>query len=146
MQDIYGADDLVARLVLVPCSQEARGLDAGPRLVQRLISNSDHRSAAIVQKIADEELAHVAVGAAFSLGPLKKSYQRQIDSLMEVNIVSREFGTTSCHRLAIGFRLASASFTSSFVQVVIGFARFAGPWVWRRGLPSGHGWHTCLQI
>lgn len=60
---IWPADELIARLVVVPCSQEARGLDAGPRLVQRLMSASDHRTAAIVQKISDEELAHVAVGA-----------------------------------------------------------------------------------
>lgn len=56
------AGDLVARLVVVPCSQEARGLDAGPRLVQRLMSASDHVSAAIVKQISEEELAHVAVG------------------------------------------------------------------------------------
>lgn len=56
------AGDVIARLVLVPCSQEARGLDAGPRLVERLGSIPDHRSAAIVARISREELAHVAVG------------------------------------------------------------------------------------
>lgn len=55
-------DELLARLVAVPCSQEARGLDAGPRLVQKLMSASDHCSAAIVQRISEEEVAHVAVG------------------------------------------------------------------------------------
>lgn len=43
-------------------SQEARGLDAGPRLVDRLIGWGDHRSAAIVARIGQEEKAHVAVG------------------------------------------------------------------------------------
>ena len=56
------ADDIVARLVVVPCIQEARGLDAGPKLVERLVGNGDARSAAIVKRIAQEEQAHVAVG------------------------------------------------------------------------------------
>ena len=43
-------------------SQEARGLDAGPRLVDRLVGWGDHRSAAIVARIGQEEKAHVAVG------------------------------------------------------------------------------------
>ena len=45
--------------------QEARGLDAGPRLVQRLIGFGDVRSAGIVQRIAEEEEAHVAVGVVW---------------------------------------------------------------------------------
>ena len=43
-------------------SQEARGLDAGPRLQGRLVGWGDNRSAAIVGRIAAEERAHVAVG------------------------------------------------------------------------------------
>jgi hypothetical protein len=43
-------------------SQEARGLDAGQRLVERLVGAGDRRSAAIVRQIALEEKAHVAVG------------------------------------------------------------------------------------
>ena len=49
--------------MVVPCTQEARGLDAGPRLVEKLRSVADPRSAAIVHRISTEELAHVAVGA-----------------------------------------------------------------------------------
>ena len=56
------ADDIVARLVVVPCIQEARGLDAGPKLTERLIGAGDPRSAAIVRRISEEEQAHVAVG------------------------------------------------------------------------------------
>ena len=51
---------------MVPMSQEARGLDAGPRLAEKLVGCGDNRSAAIVSRIAAEEKAHVAVG--------KKSY------------------------------------------------------------------------
>ncbi|KAF5950351.1 hypothetical protein HYC85_012344 [Camellia sinensis] len=41
---------------------EARGLDAGTRLVQKLIGFGDCRTSNIVARIADEEVAHVAVG------------------------------------------------------------------------------------
>jgi len=50
------------RLAIVPLSQEARGLDAGQRLVERLVGAGDKRSASIVELIAAEERAHVAVG------------------------------------------------------------------------------------
>ncbi|CAA7402578.1 unnamed protein product [Spirodela intermedia] len=51
-----------SRLAVIPLVQEARGLDAGPRLVQKLMGFGDHRSARLVEKIAEEEVAHVAVG------------------------------------------------------------------------------------
>ena len=54
--------DLAGRLAVVPMSQEAKGLDAGPRLAEKLVGCGDNRSAAIVSCIAAEEKAHVAVG------------------------------------------------------------------------------------
>lgn len=48
-----------------PLLQEARGLDAGPRLVERLVGAGDSRSAAVVKLICEEETAHVAVGVAW---------------------------------------------------------------------------------
>ncbi|GMH43850.1 hypothetical protein BSKO_11784 [Bryopsis sp. KO-2023] len=59
--------DLSSRLALVPMSQEARGLDAGPRLCQRLQGGGDARSAGIVGRIAQEEKAHVGVGVSWFL-------------------------------------------------------------------------------
>ncbi|CAO2181373.1 unnamed protein product [Urochloa humidicola] len=56
------SSDVSARLAVIPMVQEARGLDAGPRLVQRLFGFGDHRSADIVARVAEEELAHVSVG------------------------------------------------------------------------------------
>jgi len=53
------------RLAVVNMAQEARGLDAGHRLVSRLCCLDDRRSAAIVARIASEEKAHVAVGIAW---------------------------------------------------------------------------------
>ena len=52
------------RLAIVPMSQEARGLDAGQRLVERLVGAGDKRTAGVVRQIALEEKAHVAVGEA----------------------------------------------------------------------------------
>ncbi|MEW5300037.1 MAG: hypothetical protein WDW36_002998 [Sanguina aurantia] len=54
--------DVSARLAIVPLAQEARGLDAGSKLCQRLVGFGDSRSADIVARIALEERAHVAIG------------------------------------------------------------------------------------
>ncbi|GJN38101.1 hypothetical protein PR202_gb27113 [Eleusine coracana subsp. coracana] len=59
--------DVSARMAVIPMVQEARGLDAGPRLVQRLRGYGDHRSADMVAKVAEEELAHVSVGLCWFL-------------------------------------------------------------------------------
>ena len=45
------SSDVVDRLVVVPCVQEARGLDAGPRLVERLVGCGDAESARVVEQI-----------------------------------------------------------------------------------------------
>ena len=50
------------RMAVVPMAQEARGLDAGPRLREKLVGRGDNRSAAIIERITNEELNHVAVG------------------------------------------------------------------------------------
>ncbi|KAL2937959.1 hypothetical protein RDABS01_021408 [Bienertia sinuspersici] len=54
------SDNVAARLAAIPL--EARGLDAGPRLVKKLIGFGDNHTSAIVARIANEEVAHVAVG------------------------------------------------------------------------------------
>lgn len=56
------SDNVAARLAAIPLVQEARGLDAGPRLVKKLVGFGDCRTSNIVARIADEEIAHVAVG------------------------------------------------------------------------------------
>lgn len=56
------SSDVAPRLAIVPLVQEARGIDAGPRLVKKLSGFGDNRTAKIVSKIADEEVAHVGVG------------------------------------------------------------------------------------
>ena len=59
------SDDVAARVSVVPCTQEARGLDSGPKLESKLASSRDKRSAGIVRQITREEKAHVAVGSVW---------------------------------------------------------------------------------
>jgi uncharacterized ferritin-like protein (DUF455 family) len=57
------ADDLLARLALVPRYMEARGLDATPGMVERLIKHGDQVSADLLQRIVDDEVTHVRYGS-----------------------------------------------------------------------------------
>lgn len=56
------AHDLAARLAVVPLVLEARGLDVTPAMINRLRSNGDSDSAAVLEVIYHEEIGHVAVG------------------------------------------------------------------------------------
>ena len=56
------ADDLLARLAVVPLVLEARGLDVTPQMAARLERAGDLCSAAILQHIYQQEIGHVAVG------------------------------------------------------------------------------------
>jgi uncharacterized ferritin-like protein (DUF455 family) len=56
------ADDVLARMALVPRVLEARGLDVTPGMIHRLQQMGDQRTADILQVILDEEVEHVAIG------------------------------------------------------------------------------------
>jgi uncharacterized ferritin-like protein (DUF455 family) len=56
------ADDLLARLAVVPLVLEARGLDVTPQMAARLERAGDAKSAAILHLIYEQEIGHVAVG------------------------------------------------------------------------------------
>ncbi len=56
------ADDLLARLAVVPLVLEARGLDVTPVMVARLDAVDDPKSAAILRLIYQDEIGHVAAG------------------------------------------------------------------------------------
>jgi len=56
------ADDLLARLAVVPLVLEARGLDVTPGMIERLQAVGDQDSAAVLDVIYREEIGHVAVG------------------------------------------------------------------------------------
>jgi uncharacterized ferritin-like protein (DUF455 family) len=56
------AHDLLARLAVVPLVLEARGLDVTPEMIVRLERAGDPDSAAILARIYQDEIGHVAVG------------------------------------------------------------------------------------
>jgi uncharacterized ferritin-like protein (DUF455 family) len=59
------ADDLLARLAVVPLVLEVRGLDVAPEMIRRLQRASDPDSAAILDRIYRDEIGHVAVGVCW---------------------------------------------------------------------------------
>jgi len=56
------ADDLLARLAVVPLVLEARGLDVTPEMAARLERIGDLPTAAILHRIYRDEIGHVAIG------------------------------------------------------------------------------------
>jgi len=54
--------DALARLAIVPLVLEARALDVTPAMIDRVRRSGDEDSAAIIELIAGEEIAHVAAG------------------------------------------------------------------------------------
>jgi len=56
------ADDFLARLAVVPLVLEARGLDVTPAMIGRLERAGDRESAALLRRIYQDEIAHVAAG------------------------------------------------------------------------------------
>lgn len=56
------ADDLAARLVVIPMTLEARGLDTTPQTTDRLRAAGDDETAAILDTIYADEIKHLAIG------------------------------------------------------------------------------------
>ncbi len=56
------ADDVMARMALVPRSLEARGLDVTPGIQRKLSENGDANAATLLDVIFRDEVGHVAVG------------------------------------------------------------------------------------
>lgn len=56
------ADDVLARMALVPRTLEARGLDASPQVRAKLWQAGEHRAAEILDLILRDEIGHVAIG------------------------------------------------------------------------------------
>jgi uncharacterized ferritin-like protein (DUF455 family) len=56
------ADDVLARMALVPRTLEARGLDASPQVRAKLWQAGDRRAAEILDVILRDEIGHVAIG------------------------------------------------------------------------------------
>jgi uncharacterized ferritin-like protein (DUF455 family) len=56
------ADDLLARLAIVPLVLEARGLDVTPAMIRNLRKADDNASADVLEIVYREEIGHVAIG------------------------------------------------------------------------------------
>jgi uncharacterized ferritin-like protein (DUF455 family) len=61
------AHDLAARMALVPRFMEARGLDVTPGMIQKLTQAGDPESVAILTRILEDEVGHVALGSRWFL-------------------------------------------------------------------------------
>lgn len=57
------AHDVAARLAVVPMVLEARGLDVTPATLERVQAAGDKSGARILQRILDDEIRHVRLGA-----------------------------------------------------------------------------------
>lgn len=55
--------DVAARLAVVPMVLEARGLDVTPAMLERARTAGDETGARILERILDDEIRHVAIGA-----------------------------------------------------------------------------------
>ena len=55
--------DVAARLAVVPMVLEARGLDVTPPMRERVLAGGDLSGARILQRILDDEIRHVGIGA-----------------------------------------------------------------------------------
>jgi len=57
------ADDLLARLAVVPRCMEARGLDVTPTMIEKLKAMGDEAGVAILTRIYQDEIGHVERGS-----------------------------------------------------------------------------------
>lgn len=57
------AHDVAARLAVVPMVLEARGLDVTPAMIARVRAQGDEHGSRLLERILDDEIRHVAVGA-----------------------------------------------------------------------------------
>lgn len=60
---VQTADDVVARMALVPRVLEARGLDVTPSMIKRLAAVSDQAAVDILNVIYHDEIGHVKIGS-----------------------------------------------------------------------------------
>ncbi len=60
------------------------GLDAGPKLAERLIGFGDLESAAIVRQIAEEEVAHVSIGVKHFLNECERNQPEGLSNAVSV--------------------------------------------------------------
>lgn len=83
------------RLALAQLVQEARALDAGDRLVQRLVGCGDSESAGIVATIAKEELRHVTIGVNWFVSECQREAVDPVKRFHEIALQHANLGAFS---------------------------------------------------
>lgn len=111
------SDDVLRRMALVPRVMEARGLDVTPDMIARLRSVNDCAGAAILERILDDEIRHVAVGSRWFAWLCAA---RGLDSQATfTQIVTAELGRVRTNHLNRPARLA-AGFSESELDCLTG--------------------------
>lgn len=57
------ADDVLARLALIPRCMEARGLDVTPQMIEKFKKQDDQKSVKLLTRILNDEVGHVEMGS-----------------------------------------------------------------------------------
>lgn len=57
------AEDVLARLAIVPRCMEARGLDITPQMIEKFSSQGDIESVKLLTRILEDEVGHVKIGS-----------------------------------------------------------------------------------
>ena len=83
------AHDVAARLAVVPTVLEARALDITPQTLERVRAAGDARGAKILQRILDDEIAHVRFGSTHFIA-LAESRGESPEKLWKL-LVARHF-------------------------------------------------------
>mmetsp|Transcript_3688 Transcript_3688/g.16228 ORF Transcript_3688/g.16228 Transcript_3688/m.16228 type:complete len:183 (+) Transcript_3688:680-1228(+) len=88
--------DLAERLAIGQLVQEARGLDAAPRVADRLRSWNDNESAKIVAQIGVEEVDHVKMGVKWYLYLCKRDeIEDPISNFHQIALKHANYGALS---------------------------------------------------
>ena len=111
----HTSDDVLRRMALVPRVMEARGLDVTPGMIVRLQKIGDEAGAKILERILDDEIAHVRLGSRWFTYLCNRRGLDPVSTFSE--IVVAEFGAirgTSLNREA----RISAGFTEAELEAL----------------------------
>jgi uncharacterized ferritin-like protein (DUF455 family) len=81
-------DDITARVCIISLVQEARGLDAGPRLIKKLKLQGDDKSSQIIEKIVNDEVSHVSTGLKWFR---HLCTQQQLDETEQFKLIVKKY-------------------------------------------------------
>ena len=81
--------DVAARLAVVPMVLEARGLDVTPQTIERVRSLGDETGARVLERILDDEIAHVRFGSTHFAAVAAKRHESA--EMLWKSLVARHF-------------------------------------------------------